>query len=518
MPRLRLLTALVLSSTLSACILNVVRRDVEEVPPAPRNVDSALRVFTADGSVVVFSSGAAVGPDRVTGREPGLLFDLHRNMTGNRNWVPLDSVIGMEAFTESTDPGLSFLASVGVTALAIGGTVALACAADPKCFGSCPTVYSYDEMGEHLEAETFSYSISPLLEGRDVDRLAVRANSEGRVELEIRNEALETHFINHLELLEVRHPEDERVLSDVGNRVLSIGELHPVHGVLDRGGRDVTGTVARRDGDAFATAEGRIAAVTPEDDRDWLEFSLPPAVGDSAALVLRLRNSLLSTVLFYEFMLARQGAGALDWMARDVEQIGNAVELGSWFQRTMGLRLEVEEGGGFREVARMGDSGPIAWKEVAFVVPTRRGERTRVRLSFLADEWRIDHLAWSPTVRRPEVLAHPVAEVRPLVGEGSADATALVSEPDEDYLVTTAGTAFNLRFETGAPAHSGSRTFLLSSQGYYSEWVRPEWVRNAESPEPFRPDESLLPELMARWMEVKGPMEDAFHETRIPVR
>jgi hypothetical protein len=517
MRALRCALVLTLATTSAGCLL-VVRKKMREVPASAQTVKSPLRVFLADGAVVVFERGAVIDATKITGRRSGLRYDVTRAQTGVASTVALDSVIGIEAFDRQTDPGLSLLASVGLTALTVGGAVALTCAADPKCFGSCPTIYSFDELGERLEAEAFSFSISPLLEGRDVDRLSVRADEGGRVSLEIRNEALETHFINHLELLEVLREPDQHVVPDHRNRPTVVGPLRAVGQVTDRDGRDVTTLVSARDGEAYSSSDERIAAVDEGDDRDWLDLTLPATSTDSVALTLRLRNSLLSTVLFYEFMLGRQGAGALDWMAREVEQIGNAVELGRWFQRTMGLRLEVEEAGGFREVARFGDSGPIAWKEMAFVVPTQPGRPTRVRLSFLVDEWRLDHVAWSPSVSHADVRAYPASTVTPLVGATTADLLGLIADPDEEYLVTSAGTAFEVTFQTDPTPAGRSRTFLLGSQGYYSEWVRPMWVRSAEWPQAFRPTDHLLPEVMGRWMEVKDPMESAFHATRIPVR
>jgi len=79
-------------------------------------------------------------------------------------------------------------------------------------FGSCPTVYS--DNGAVDEAELFSNSIAPLFEARDVDRLRAQPDSKGILRLEIRNEAMETHYINHLQLFEVQHAADEFVLPD----------------------------------------------------------------------------------------------------------------------------------------------------------------------------------------------------------------------------------------------------------------------------------------------------------------
>lgn len=504
--------------TVSACFI-VGSHSLDPVSRSPQRVTSPVRAFLADGSMVVFRDGARVTDTEVTGA--GERYDLLRNPVGPATAVSLDSVLGMEAFNQRTDPGLTILASVGATTLAIGGIIGLACAADPKCFGSCPTVYSYDEEGEVLEAETFSYSISPLLEARDVDRLSVAADSDGVVNLEVRNEALETHFINHLELLEVRHRPGERVLTDHENLPAVVGPARPFDRAVDRSGRDVTAVLATRGDGVFSSAPTRVAASTDGDARDWIEMTLPPVPSDTAAVVLRLRNSLLNTVLFYEFMLGDQGARALDWMARDIEQIGTAVELGDWYHRTMGLRLEVETDDGFEEVARLGDTGPIAWKEMAFRVPVRPGESTRIRLESLTDEWRIDQAGWAPAIRRPPVRALSAVEIEPLVPGGADDLRERVAAADESYLVTGAGTGFTIRFDAG-PVEGGGpeteRTFLLSSQGYYTEWVRPHWIRTAEADEPFRPSDDLVSDLMAHWSDLKGPMEDAFHATRIPVR
>jgi hypothetical protein len=469
-------------------------------------------VFLRDGSVVVFRNGAVVGPASVRGA--GQRFDLFRDSVGPVAAISLDSILGLEAFQRATDPVLSILASMAASSLAVVGGAALAVA----IFGSCPTVYSMTGEVEVLEAETFSYSISPLLEGRDVDELSVAADAGGIVRLEIRNEALETHFINHLELLEVRHGPSHRVMPDNEKLPVVVGPIHTFNVVTDRSGRAVTAELAATDEHVFSTALERLNAVSTEDSRDWIEAVLPPMPSDTAAVVLRLRNSLLNTVLFYDFVLAVQGAGALDWMARDMERIGAAVELGSWFNRTMGLRLEVETQNGFEEVARFGDTGPIAWSEVAFRVPTRPDQPTRFRLSFLADEWRIDQLGWSSSIERPAVRVLPVESLEPLHGPPDPSLLSRVSEPDDQYLVTSSGSGFTVRFDAGPLPAAERRTFLLASQGYYTEWIRPHWIRTASATAPFRPTPELVPALIDRWLDIREEIEADFYATRIPVK
>ncbi len=113
----------------------------------------------------------------------------------------------------------------------------------------------------------------------------------------------------------------------------------------------------------------------------------------SATLIFRLRNSLLNTTLLYNEMLAPAGARAIDWLGPDSAAPSTAVELGRWRERRAGLHISVWRDGAYREVARISDSGPIDWHDVAAVIPARKGEKSlRIRLSFLVDQWRIDRV------------------------------------------------------------------------------------------------------------------------------
>ena len=506
------LLALVL---LAGCIHRFYDTEAGPLEPTaePVSVDAALRVHLAGGDVALFRDGAVVGPDAVEGR--GIRYDVARLDSVPVRRVPMDSVIGIESYREELNRGKT----VAVSTAATLGIAALTIACVSECFGSCPTVYTDSAGTELLEAELFSYSIAPLLEGRDVDVLGTGAR-DGVVRLDVRNEAMETHFINHLQLLEVRHAADESVAPDLrGLPVAWRGAAAPERAV-DGGGRVVLGDVAAAEGRAFATTAVRLAAVGERDLEDALELTFPrPGAGaDSAVLVLDLRNSLLNTVLFYDLMLGAAGARALDWMGSDLERIGDAVRLGHWWSRRMGLHVSVWREGAWHETARLPDTGPIAWTRVAIPVPVAHGtEPVRVRLRFPADAWRIDRVALA-RFRRPE--PRPLKPARLLDVDGVAHDSALeaLAKPDEAYVQTVAGDRFAVEFDVGPEPATGARTFLVSSQGYYTEWVRPAWVRAAGRGETFAPSDASLLEAMQRWRGVRAEFERQFYETRIPAR
>jgi hypothetical protein len=361
-----------------------------------------------------------------------------------------------------------------------------------------------------------------LFEARDVDRLRAVPGSDGQLRVEVRNEAVETHYLNHLELVETRHAADEFVLPDQGGSPLALRGLRPATRARDRAGRDVGAVLGASDGATFETDARTLDRARPGDMDDFIDVLLPvSAAADSVALMLRMRNSLLNTVLLYDGMLGA-GARSLTWMATDLHNISNAVELGRWYSAHMGLRVAISLDGSFRTVARVGDSGPIAFHDVAVVIPApheaRRGGYLPVRLVFTADEWRIDRLAVAASFRRPSTRTIPVTQVTRDDGTADAKALASVREPDRDYLVTSPGQRFHIAFNVGAVGPDSSRTFMLASQGYYTEWVRGSWIKSATTQNPFQPSDSALFEAVQRWRAKRVPFERQFYTSRLPVR
>jgi hypothetical protein len=516
---LRLLRPLLLAWMVIAasCVMIIQRGSIEEILPGsvatPRRVESPMKAFMSDGSTVVFARGGSITSDSVQGI--GTRYTLALADTIPTEAIPLDSVVGIEAFQGRVDGLASFAATVGLSAVAVIGGAALAVA----IFGSCPTFYASAEQGADLLAEAFSYSIAPLLEARDLDALRIGPDADGRIRLELRNEALETLYINQIQLLAVDHLAGARAIPDDRGVPIGVAAEAPLVAALDRDGGDALDALVTVDDRAYSSSLDRIQAATSADDRDHVElvFDRPP--GESAVVVLRLRNSLLTTVLFYDMMLGRAGAGAVDWIGRDMARIGSVVELGRWFQTAMGLRVQILEGDEWVTVGRVPDTGPIAWEEVGVRVPLPPSGPVRVRLSFFTDAWRIDRV----TLARPAELNH-VARLAPTAFEelgqptDDSDILQLIAEPDEGYLVTYPGTAATLEFEPPARIDGLERSFLLASQGYYTEWVRSEWIRNADRAMTFEPGDDTVETLMRLWTAKKDAFEADFFASRIPVR
>lgn len=514
---------------LAACTIYETPKVVPILAPSTGDsvvVQSPVKVHLLDGSIATYPDGVIVARGTVQSAQTpstAARYGLSLEKAEPVGAIPLDSVLGMEAYRNVVNGP----ASAVLTVLAVAGSagavaatvVVISCINNPKCFGSCPTFYADSAGTAVLEAEGFSYSIAPLFEARDVDRLRAQPNRAGDLQLEVRNEALETHYINQIGLLEVRHGPGEFVAPGPRDEPLATSRFSPPATARDRAGRNVLPELAAADGRTFRTNLATLDRATPEDPTDYIDLTFPaPARRDTVALVLRLRNSLLNTVLLYELMLGDPGVRSLDWLGRDLEQIGPAARLGRWYAGRMGLHVAVRDGAGWQEVARIPDTGPVAWKDVAVPIPVPPGDTLRVRLSFPADDWRIDQVRLAARVRRvPARLLEPVAVVG-VDGNDDGSSLASIRSVDERYLVTSPGQRFWVRFHPGASVDDSSRTFLLVSEGYYIEWLRGSWLRGEPHAATFQPSDEALIVAMRRWRAEAPDLERRFAATRVPVR
>jgi hypothetical protein len=515
-PGLRWLWLFVVAG-LSACFL-VRKVTVVELDRGSDSVQvrTPVKAHLIDGATVVYPQGVLVLRNRLVGE--GTWYDLTLKNPATIKALTLDSVVGLESYQTHIDAGSSIAISLLATAGTVGIGVGIACAIDPKCFGSCPTYYSDSAGTPVLEAEGFSYSIAPLFEARDVDRLRGRPDASGAFRLEIRNEAFETHYINHLELLEATHAPGEYVLPDNEGNPLGLGDQRLSATATDRAGRDIRDLVNAAEGRVYSTAPAVMDRVASGELEDWIELTFENTrPNDSVAVVLRLRNSLLNTVLLYDIMLGDPGARSIDWQARHLSRIGPALELGAWYGSKMGMAIEVWRGGAWVPIARVKDTGPVAWKELAIPLATT-GTELRFRLRFPADNWRIDRVALAHHMARPAIRAVPLAQLTSLDGNAESDAMAGVLANDERYLQTQAGQAFIARWEVGAAPAGRERSFLLASQGYYIEWVRRGWIASNRDTTTFRPDDTALRDAILRWRQAQDSLELRFFATRVPVR
>ena len=495
------------------CIISTTTRPASVAVHGPqRRVSTPLKAHMLDGSVVVFPSGATISSTKAVGA--GQRYDATRSAVQPVTTVVLDSVLGFETYERQVNPGRTLVYGTASLAVDVVAVALLSVA----IFGSCPTIYADSAGTQVLQAESFSNSIAPLLARRDLDRLIAVADANGIVRLDVRNEALETHYIDHLELVEYRHRADETALPAARGGVIAVSGIFAPQSARDGAGRDVTTAIAADDDLVFSTDSGYLSrAIDGGPVEDHIDVTVPrSAVGDTLALVLRVRASLLSTTVLYDYMLGRPGPVALEWMGKDLERITTLAKLATWYGDNFGLHVSVRDGAEWKPVARMLNFGPAAWRSIAVVVPPLGIDSVRMRLSFLADEYRIDRIGVARSARRLDQRVIPITRAYDAHNGQRPDIREALRRADSRDFSTQPGDRFFAEFDVGQ-APLGTRTFMVGSQGYYTEWVRASWMKQATDSVPFNPSRTSARDVLRTWRAAKDTLEQRFFVRRVPV-
>lgn len=240
---------------LSACLI-VVNKDVKSLSKNGLDVDyetkKASKAHLNNGSVVVMPSGFQVhyiekDSLSIIPYDLGVKYDLTRKISSPIEQLNIEDVAFVEIYKDELDLGVFVSSIPGATAATILAGVAI--------FGSCPTYYSYDGNKFQLEAEGFSYSIAPKLEIEDLDRLHHINKHSEKILLQVRNEAFESHYIDLLKLIRVKHDPSAEAFVQIRNNknpraskeiLLLNGEVE-IEKAISSNGSDVLSFIKNKD-------------------------------------------------------------------------------------------------------------------------------------------------------------------------------------------------------------------------------------------------------------------------------
>jgi hypothetical protein len=479
-------------------------------------VKSPAKLHLHDGGVILYDDGFKVRQDNILGR--GERYDLTRSTRTLVSSVPVDEVAFVEHYDRKNRPVVSTLTTIAATAAGTVGTIALFKA----IFGSCPTVYSDSGDGRRLQAELFSHSISSTYEMADLDRLDAVQPRDGSLSIEIANEALETHYINKVNLLVVDHPPGYEAFPLGARKVLLVGKPAALLDARSKAGDDIRESISNRDDRFYQSGEQILKAFTEGMSPDWIDLSVKvPDAARTMYVMVRVRNTLFATVFLYDVAMAQQGFYALDWMASDSAAPGYEARFGRWFNKGFGMTVQLLDGGSYRTVAQFAPTGPIAWKQASTGFPAPSADVARLRLSFTPDNWAIDWVGVSfvstDAVQRRIVKPDAIAALR---GNGYSLDPGLVAGEDSRYLVTYPGDLYKVSFALPPAVEGMQRSYFLASRGYYIEWMRMDWIAESERYGPSLPldfNDSLLQRTARIWLQRRDDMQDRFYNTRLPL-
>lgn len=466
-----------------------------------------VRFHLRNGEVVVASSWRVTPAGALEGR--GARYTVERRRVAEGAFtLPREEVALVEEERSRPSPSLVLLGVVSTASLGM----TTFCAINPKaCFGSCPTFYVAGRDGAPaLQAEGFSTSVARRLEADDVDLLPDAAPRAGVLDLEVRNEAPETHYLRRVALEVVDGPAGTAV-----HRLASGGYVALAAPVAPLAAPDL----AAADGDERSLGSDGLDLAA----RASITLAFPPPLARRAAVVLTARNSLMNTWVFYH-LLARLGPTMAGFFAAIERGDGAALGALRGFDEALGgIEVWARQGDDdWQRVGAFGYLGPIArvTQSVAFDV-ARPDAGVELRLDFARAHWRFDRVALAPVraeglraqTLEPAVIAHSatgdlVATARSLRGEG-------------ERAGTLPGDTIRLRFAVPDGPRGGARGYFVRSRGYYYEWGREAWRAQADPTEAARllaDPRAALRSLAPAFAREEPELEAVFRASRITAR
>lgn len=495
---------------------------------AGREIKTPTKVYLKDGTIILYQDGFKLTDNQISGKGRGYFLN-HKSDEAQKDYsISLGDIAAMTYHKAETQSGtVTGEVIMDITALPLTFS-AIYCLICPKCcFGSCPTVYIRDN-GQYLFcSELFSYSISPYMEADDLDLLVSDYSRKGEpLDVRVTNEALETHYINEMTLLQVTHPKNTAVYPTSDNRLLLYRELRSPDEAKNSQGDDVLAQVAKTDQLGYRSPEHLVGELKngPYFDHIDLRFRVPPSTS-RINLLLKAKNTLLSTVLFYEIVLASQGIDALGW----IEKMNTDRDYANFFQSVYrafsGIAVKVRKGDEWIDIGKIKDMGPIGYKYVASVIPTYNQTDLWVRLEFIPDNFIFDGIFFDYKNEEAEnsLSVEPVdcEAVFDSNGQRREDVLRLLREKDSLYLVTEPSDAYHFFYRAREVRDDKAISFFIQSEGYYTEWLRGKWVREKSfSNYTFNLNDfaGTFRQLAESWLGSKKLMEETFDKTRIPLR
>tara|TARA_B100000941_G_scaffold238458_1_gene181562 strand:- start:1157 stop:2704 length:1548 start_codon:yes stop_codon:yes gene_type:complete len=468
-----------------------------------------LKTHMKDGTVYVFDKWEIFKQYDDLGKEmtlvigDGTLLSINRNILKQGQFkVPIDSIVIME--TNKLTKSGSVTAMTLVTGLSLFGTGL--CALNPKaCFGSCPTFYVNDGNNNIVQAEGFSSSIAPSLEATDIDMLYHASNSDEIFQVEMKNEAYETHVIDYVDLLLFPKSDEERIFFEGNDIFWKTNEIiSPYSCSINH--EDCLNKINKMDDlewysvtDSFNLAKKEIIEIEFNNIKE----------GDYG-LIIGARQSLLSTFIFYQ-ALSYMGKNVGEWLAMTER---GEIPHGEIFNVLGGIEILIQnEKGKWIKWDEMKEMGPIATDIHMIKLPAFSQSSKSIKLRLAKGNWRINYIALASLNEKLEPI---VLKPSSVYYDSKYDDEALnMLSISKEKLVTLPGDVYTINYEI--PSNELGYEYFLKSRGYYLEWIRDSWIEEENLSllvqMNFRPKKTLK-DLAPIYKEIEANMENVFWNSK----
>lgn len=421
------------------------------VTVSPATATLCARAFLLRGGTVGLQA-------TVSDPRRGILTDLKPTWSSSADSI---ASVDQDGLVLAGDPGMAVITAT------VEGAKGSATITVRSCSSSCPLVYSWDGRDWRLDSGTFGGAIMPALQRTDLDNLDHLTPVNGRLRLSVRNELLETDYLDALDLLAVDHPVGTRVAPDARGRFHVFRQPTAPVSAQEHSGRDALAEVTRADGIGWESVARIRDTDRAEEVRDGLVLRFArPAGSSDVHLLLDGNNTTWAATLLGEWIAAR-GSGVQAWFDSLTARPHRAKALGHRIAEQAFLEVAVLTDGGWERQALFWEAGPeISKRQVVHLDLGRvRGDTVVVRLESPPGFWWIDAVTLEPA-RYEAIRVHRLPGSSALAHDGTDPEEVLAME-DQRYLQLETGEWAELEYVDPPRKPGTERSYLLRSTGWY---------------------------------------------------
>jgi hypothetical protein len=402
-----------------------------------------LRVMARDTTFYEFRQFTVLD-SALEGSGERIVNGVHSPFAGR---LPYSDLVYIQAKHEESGRTLFVLAAVGLTISGLSAaTEWRGLVIAPTGTGSCPYIYTWDGDRYALQGEAFGTSFGRALEAGTTCMLPAARRRGDAVTVRLTNERPETHYVNSARLLAFETAENSTVLIDDRDRAWPVADPRPPI----RPSRKVPCD----DGAGF---------------RDAIEITLPhPKDGRTGSIIVHAINTELVNAV-YEMVFGYLGDQSLPFLYQIENDPQLIATLRDWI-RECSLTVEVWREDRWVDVGAIGPEASTApFSRIVRIDATGIEEDSvRVRLTSLADSWRIDAVTvdWTPAVPLP---AH-VMDMRAAEHSEAGSVMGDLSRTDGSYSVLLPGQRIDMSFPAYRPGPNRKVAYALEVRGFLYEW------------------------------------------------
>ena len=379
---------------------------------------------------------------------------------------PLSDISEIRIIDRNTGKEIGVYALVGIGAIAIiSAIVALT-------KSSCPYVYVHNGESFVFEGEVYGGAIGKNLERTDYMPLPSLMIKDNNYRIRMSNELQERQYTNLIELVAVKHQDNERVLLDKRGNPHLVSDLKEADAAYSSNGENIIPLLAKKDDKYHLFNDENYSK-----NKIVLNFERPKKASQ-ANLVINGKNTLWFDYLFGE-VLEKFGGQYSSWMQNEF-QASPEIRMQRIIDNDFPLFISIEKNGEWHMVDYLLTVGPLASRD--FVIPIDLsdywGDEIRVKLETGFMFWEIDYAAMG--FSEAKILQKKILKPYLATGTGSMDWRSELEYSDNLYMEQeSVGDVTEIVFVVPDDLQNNTHSTFLKTKGYY-ELIRdfsgfPEW-------------------------------------------